>query len=80
MNNLICIGDRILNLDEITHVSYDSSATHPAISEHYTELVVSFGCDDFQTFYNSEADALWKALKGRAFVLQTLHPTEVVMQ
>jgi hypothetical protein len=60
------MGHRILNLDAITHASYDPLVSHPGCSDTWKECAVSFGNEDTQIFYNDEAEALWLLLSHHA--------------
>jgi len=53
---LLRMGNRLINPDLITHVSYERE------TKIGRECVVSFGCDDCVIFYNDEADVVWAFL------------------
>lgn len=58
----IQIGNRIINLASVSHISYEPEVSHPALEETWTECVVSFGCDDIVTLYGQEADLFWRIM------------------
>ena len=63
---LIKINDRIVDLNAVTHATYNPSALSLDASVLQPELVLSFGCDEVQIFTNHEADLVWKILSDRA--------------
>lgn len=66
MRSLLRIGNRIINLDVISHVAYDPMASHPECQQTYAECRVLFGRDDEQIFYGVEADLAWAVIKAQA--------------
>jgi hypothetical protein len=71
---LLKIGNRLINLDQITSVSYEPEATNPGSPQYWVECVVSFSADDYTVFYNGEAEIVWAYLSStlncRSFVIQ----------
>lgn len=61
---LLQIGNRIINPEKVIHTSYNPTAYHPASTDTWKECVVSFGCDEFDAFYNEEADQVWAYLSA----------------
>lgn len=55
------IGDRIFNLDAVTHATYDPAAGCPGTEETWEECVVSFE-RECQIFYGREAVGVWSLL------------------
>lgn len=63
---LIQIGNRIINLEQITSAEYSPDESHPSYpAKLYSELRVNFASDSFNynIFYEAEADALWKIIQ-----------------
>ena len=56
---LLRIGNRIINPSHILHASYDPTAYHPASQETWRECIVSFAGDEYEIFYNDEAEQVW---------------------
>lgn len=52
------IGNRAINLDTITHASFEPGAGHEG-----AQLVLSFGGDDTQIFYDSQAEQVWGLIR-----------------
>jgi hypothetical protein len=78
----IKIGDRIINLDEIVHATWEPARastvkykTQAGIETRdiriENTLTISFGCEELQIFYGAEADAVWRVLSDLALVLAT---------
>lgn len=71
----IRIGNRCFDLQAVTHVFYDEQVTSPDGTHTWRECVVSFGADDYQVFYNAEADRAWECFRLYAHDLTpTSHP------
>lgn len=70
MKRMIKIGNRAIDLESITSVSYDPKGyllDIPGLNDKRferktSELCVSLGCDDLQVFYDEEADRLWQVI------------------
>jgi hypothetical protein len=63
---LIQIGNRIVNLDQITSVEYLAEDVHPSNPPRvYSSLTVNYSSDSFNysVFYEAEADELWQVLR-----------------
>ena len=61
------IGNRAINMDAITHASFE-----PGAGSTGAQLVLSFGGDDTQIFYDTEAETVWTLIKlhsKKAFVI-----------
>ena len=61
------IGNRAINLNAITHAAFE-----PGAGNEGAQLVISFGCEDAQIFYDSEAETVWTLIKlhsKKAFVI-----------
>ena len=63
---LIRIGDRLLNIDAITHASFDEAHTYPATEETFPECCISFAGDDCCILYGPEAVRMWGYLTDYA--------------
>lgn len=64
---LLKIGNRVINVEHITHVSFEPEAINPQVtSESWAECVVSFTTDNLQVFYGTEAEQAWKYLSFAA--------------
>jgi hypothetical protein len=66
---LIQIGDRIINLDQVTSVEYIPEEVHPGNPVRiYSSITINYASDtfNFSRFYEEEADALWFFLRQRA--------------
>ena len=59
---LLKVGNRIINPAHILHVSYEPTAFHPATDDTWQECIVSFAGDEYEIFYNEEADQVWAYL------------------
>jgi hypothetical protein len=60
--HLLKVGNRIINPDHILHVSYEPTAYHPATADTWRECTVSFSGEEYEIFYNEEADQVWAYL------------------
>lgn len=68
---LVQIGDRIINLDQITSVEYTPDEVHPSNSLRiYSSITINYASDSFNysRFYEEEADALWWFLRQSAIL------------
>lgn len=68
---LIQIGDRLINLEEVTSAKYVRDASHPSYPvKVYSELTINYSgmCSNYDIFYESEADALWKLLQANSVI------------
>lgn len=61
---LIKVGDRIFDLNAVTHASF--TAQEGFEYKDRAQLALSFGCDDCVIFYETEAEQLWAVLCDRA--------------
>lgn len=61
---LLRIGNRIVNPLHILHVSYDPYASNPGSVQVWKECVVSFAGDEYEIFYNDEAETVWSYLSS----------------
>lgn len=57
---LIQIGNRMVNLEAITSITYEPTDYIPGIGSTFSSCIVSFGCDDCQAFYGSDAENVWR--------------------
>lgn len=73
MTKFITVDDRIINLDQVLHATYNSAATNPAAGKTvWSELVISFAqADECTVFYGEVATKLWDLLKLHSFDLET---------
>lgn len=65
----IQIGNRIVNLDQITSAEYTPEDVHPSNPPRvYSSLSINYASDSFNysIFYEKEADKLWKVLRQNA--------------
>lgn len=69
---MLRIGDRVINLAQLTHAAYEPIATNPAVEAVWAELTLSFAnCDDFAIFYGYEATRLWEIIRLHSFDLDS---------
>lgn len=74
---LIQIGTKIINLDQITSVEYNPEESHPGHpAAIFSSLKVNYSSSawTWDTFYEEEADELWKLLKTNSTV-RLPHPS-----
>lgn len=69
---LIRVGDRIVDLNAVTHATFDPEAVDLYGGNPHHECTLSFGCDEIQVFHEGEADVVWKLLSDRASNLTPL--------
>jgi len=60
------VGNRVFNLEAMTHVSYEPTAFHPATQDTWQECTISFANDECQTFYGEEAEVVWAVIRHYA--------------
>lgn len=67
----IQIGNRIINLDQITSAEYNPEDVHPSNPPRvYSSLSINYASDSFNynMFYEQEADTLWRILQVNATI------------
>lgn len=63
---LIQIGNRVVNLEQVTSAEYNPDESHPSYPARvYSELRINYssGMCNYDVFYEAEADALWKIIQ-----------------
>jgi hypothetical protein len=66
---LVTIGDRTINLETMTAATWMPQTTVESGTIRQRRIIISFGCDDTEIFYEAEADALWACLQIQAMRL-----------
>ena len=72
-SELIKIGNRIFDLNSITHASLEQ-CSKPGIPFSWVECAVSFGNDDCLIFYGEEAEQVWKIVCYHTHLDATVEP------